>query len=220
MIDFSKYNEESFYRPDDKVEYKKIVKDISACVQKSALDKYVLGRKLIEFFESRRYGGYENKELQKLYSSVKVWTNNLHQDRFFAVCEYEFGLEKSVVSRLMNVVDEFGDGEKGLKVEFSKYKYSVLVEMLSLSPEQRENIKSDWTVSKVREYKKSLVATSQQNEDEKTEEKPKEEFPQFKSWKRNDFIRRILTLEKENATLREKLFSEGKDKIIERDSSL
>ena len=205
MIDFSKFNEESMYRPDDKVEYKKIVKEISACVQKSALDKYELGRKLIEFFNSKRYGGYENKELQKLYSSVKVWTNNLHQDRFFAVCEYEFGLEKSVVSRLMNVVDEFGDGEKGFKAEFSKFKYSVLVEMLNLNPEERKEIKTDWTVSKVRAYKKSLVATSQQEEEAKTEEKPKEEYPQFKSWKRNDFIRRILSLEEECAKLKEKL---------------
>lgn len=210
MIDFSKFNEESFYRPDDEVEYKKIVKDISACVQKSALDKYELGRKLIEFFNSKRYGGYENKELRKLYPSVKAWTNNLCQDRFFSVCEYEFGLEKSVVFRLMNVVDEFGDGDKGLKKEFSKYKYSVLVEMLNLSPEERKNIKPEWTVSQIRQYKKSLVATSQQEDNKETESRtPKEEYPQFKSWKRNDFIKRILSLEEENKKLLAML--EGKE---------
>lgn len=205
MIDFSKFNEQGSYCVDDKTDYKRFVKDIAFCVQKSVLDKYELGRKLIEFFESTKYCAGDEKRLTPLYKSTKAFVNNCHEDKFFAVCEYEFGLEKSVVSRLMNVVDEFGDGEKGLKKEFSKYKYSVLVEMLNLSPEERKDIKPDWTVSQVRAYKKSLVATSQQEEEEPTGEKPKEEYPQFKSWKRNDFIRRILSLEEECAMLKEKL---------------
>ena len=208
MVDFNKNNDSSCYRPDDKSEYQRFVKDIVFSVKKSSLDKYELGRKLLDFWNSKRYGCFEGKELEKTYSSIKAWTNNLHQDRFFAVCEYEFGLEKSVVSRLINVVDEFGDGEKGFKKEFSKYKYSVLVEMLNLSPEDRKNIKSEWTVSQVRAYKKSLVAMSQQDEEEKAD-KPKEEYPQFKSWKRKDFIRRILSLEDECKKLREAL--EGKE---------
>ena len=142
--------------------------------------------------------------MHNLYPSLKCWTNNLHKDRFFTVCEFEFGLEKSVVSRLMNVVDEFGDGEKGIKTEYSKYKYSVLVEMLNLSVEERKNIMPDWTVSKVREYKKSLVATSQQDNNEEIEKvKPKEEYPQFKNWKRIDFCKRIVVLEDENKKLLE-----------------
>lgn len=210
MIDFTKNNDYSYYRQDDEAEYKRIVKDIAICVQKSTLDKYELGRKLIEFFESKRYGGFEDKNLQKLYSSVKAWTNNLHENRFFAVCEYEFGLEKSVVSRLMNVVDEFGDGEKGLKKEYSKYKYSILVEMLNLSPEERKEVKPNWTVTKIRAYKKSLIATSQQEENEEKTDKPKEDYPQFKGWKRNDFIRRIISLEEECENLKKML--EGKEK--------
>ena len=208
MIDFNRNNETSYYPLDGKSEYKRFVKDIVFCVQKSSLDKYELGRKLLDFWNSKRYGCFEGKELEKTYSSIKAWTNNLHQDRFFAVCEYEFGLEKSVVSRLMNIVDEFGDGEKGLKAEFSKYKYSVLVEMLSLSPEERKEIKPEWTVTQVRNFKKSLVATSQQDEDVKAD-KPKEEYPQFKSWKRLDFIKRILALEKENNELQKRLEGKG-----------
>ena len=205
MIDFSKFNEQGCYCEDNEAKYKEFVKNIGVYVQKSALDKYELGIKLIEFFESRKYCAGDEKKLSSLYKSTKCFVKNCHEDKFFAVCEFEFGLEKSVVSRLMNVVDEFGDGEKGLKKEFSKYKYSVLVEMLNLSPDERKEIKSDWTVSRVRAYKKSLVATSQQEEEEPTGEKPKDEYPQFKSWKRNDFIRRIFSLEEENAKLREKL---------------
>ena len=207
MIDFEKYNEQGRYIKSDKSECEKIIKDIVSCVNKSFLDKYELGRKLIDFFNSERYAGYENKECVKLYS-LKVLNFNLHQSKFFAICEYEFGLEKSVVSRLMNIVDEFGDGEKGLKAEFSKYKYSVLVEMLSLSPEERKEIKPEWTVTQVRNFKKSLVATSQQDEDVKAD-KPIEEYPQFKSWKRLDFIKRILALEKENNELQKRLEGKG-----------
>lgn len=71
MIDFSKYDEQSCYREDDKAEYNRIVKDITFCVQKSTLDKYELGRKLIEFFESKRYG-FEKKRNAKFISILKV----------------------------------------------------------------------------------------------------------------------------------------------------
>ena len=204
MIDFSKFNEQSSYCHDDKIHYKEFVKNIVLCVQKSSLDKYELGRKLIEFFYSKRYCACDDNKLISLCKSTKSLVNNCHEDRFFAVCEFEFGFDKSVVSRLMNVVDEFGDGEKGLKKEFSKYKYSVLVEMLNLSPEDRKNIKPEWTVSQVRAYKKSLVAMSQQEDIEKLD-KPKEDYPQFKSWKRKDFIKRILSLEDEVKELRKAL---------------
>ncbi len=65
----------------------------------------------------------------------------------------------------MNIVDEFGDGERGFKDEWREYKYSQLVEMLPLTPEERKAITPDMTVAAIRAYKKSLVATSQQNDD-------------------------------------------------------
>lgn len=208
MIDFLIKNNSSSFWGDDKEMYSAKVKDIKSCVSKSALDKYELGRKLIDFWNSDRYSyGAENHKIIFIYPKINT-SFNLHSDNFFIVCEYEFGLEKSVVSRLMNIVDEFGDGEKGFKKEFSKYKYSVLVEMLSLSPEERKEIKPEWTVTQVRNFKKSLVATSQQDEDVKAD-KPKEEYPQFKSWKRLDFIKRILALEKENNELQKRLENNG-----------
>lgn len=208
MIDFSIRDKQGQHLSDDKEAYQGLVKDILSSVHKSVLDKYELGKKLIDFWHSGRYSyGAENRHIVFHFKGIEH-TFNLHQNNFFAVCEYEFGLEKSVVSRLMNVFDEFGDGEKMIKKEFSKYKYSVLVEMLTLSAEERKNIKPEWTVSQVRAYKKSLVATSQQEEDVQ-EDKPKEEYPQFKSWKRNDFIKRILSLEDEVKKLRELV--DGKD---------
>ncbi len=197
MIDFTLKDKESKYSPDDKEIYFKFIKDICSSIEKSTLDKYELGYKLIDFYKSGRYGYKVGKDLLMICNSVNP-VFNLHQNNFFAVCELEFGLEKSSVSRLMNVVDEFGNGSNGLKKEFSKYKYSVLVEMLNLSADERKGVMSEWTVSQVRDYKKKLVATSQQeNEMEGLEPAPKEEYPQFKKWKRNDLCRRIVELEQE-----------------------
>lgn len=196
MIDFVKNNNAGRSLCDEQV-YVNDIQDISSCVSKNTLSKYDLGLKLIAFWTNGNYVfGCEKKKLYKLYKNVNQ-VCNLHSNNFFAVCEYEFGLEKSVVSRLMNVVDEFGNGSKGLKKEFAKYKYSVLVEMLNLSPDERKGVKSEWTVSQVRDYKKTLVATSQQDEDISSLPPPEEEFPQFKKWKRIDLCRRIVDLEQE-----------------------
>ncbi|MDY4655823.1 MAG: hypothetical protein SO386_06355, partial [Eubacteriales bacterium] len=86
---------------------------------------------------------------------------------FFDYCNVNFKLDKSQVSRYMNIVSEFGDGLRGFKDEYKDYSYSLLTEMLSLTPEQRKKVKPDWTIKQVREYKKELagvVATSQPKE--------------------------------------------------------
>ena len=56
----------------------------------------------------------------------------------------------------MNIVDEFGDGLRCFKKKWEKFGYSQLCELLPLSDEERKPVKPDWTIKKIREYKKSL----------------------------------------------------------------
>ena len=43
-----------------------------------------------------------------------------------------------------------------LKDQWKEYKYSALSELLSLDPEERKEVKPDWTIRQIREYKKQL----------------------------------------------------------------
>ena len=99
-------------------------------------------------------------------------------------CEKNLGLDKSAVSRCINVYRAFNASSSpsyvnGLKKfgspmelseDWDEYSYSQLCEMLPLTPEQRKDISPDMSVKQIREYKKGLkykksdnaVATSQQ----------------------------------------------------------
>lgn len=102
-------------------------------------------------------------------------------------CENNFGLDKTAVSRCINVCEEFSMKEHfsgeikhdafklALDDQWKDFSYSQLVEMLPLSEEQRYKIKPTMSIKEIREYKKSLkqklkktddgeVATSQQVE--------------------------------------------------------
>ena len=85
-------------------------------------------------------------------------------------CEANLGLDKSAVSRCINVYRNFNardDCERignyeshGLAMDLSErwkdYSYTQLCEMLPLTEDQRKQIKPDMTVKQIREYKKSL----------------------------------------------------------------
>ncbi|MBD5495490.1 MAG: hypothetical protein HDR12_14295 [Lachnospiraceae bacterium] len=85
-------------------------------------------------------------------------------------CDKNLGLDKSAVSRCINVYREFnasnyvtyknGVAQKGSAIELSEqwenYSYTQLCEMLPLNSKQRKDIKPDMTIKEVREYKKSL----------------------------------------------------------------
>ncbi|MDE7021386.1 MAG: hypothetical protein K2P23_10910 [Lachnospiraceae bacterium] len=87
-------------------------------------------------------------------------------------CEVNLGLDKSSVSRCINVYRAFNasnsvsykNGVKSvgaaieLSDEWKDYSYTQLCEMLPLSPEQRKDITSDMSISQIREYKKNLKA--------------------------------------------------------------
>ena len=161
MIDFNNRNLEhmSFGKQDVelfKLHCKKIEEDLSAGKE----NYFYLGVHLLDMYSCKTY------RVKSEEFTSDIW--NCSSAYFFAVCEKYFGLDKSQVSRYMNIVSEFGDKLIGFAEQWKPYSYSQLSEMLSLTPEQREEVKPDWTIKRIREYKKELagesVATSQPKE--------------------------------------------------------
>ena len=155
MIDFNcrnNYGGNAYDKDELKWRSDKVLEDLSA----NKTNYFYLGAHLIDIWNTRCYGAHTFDTL-----------SNYSGKNFFDYCYVTFGLGKSQVSRYMNIVDEFGDGLRGFKSEYKDYSYSLLSEMLSLSPAERKKVKPDWTIKQVREYKKELsgtVATSQQAE--------------------------------------------------------
>lgn len=85
-------------------------------------------------------------------------------------CEVNLGLDKSAVSRCINVYRNFnasndvsfngGVKSTGCAMELSEqwkdFSYTQLCEMLPLSNKQRKMVRPEMTVSQIREYKKNL----------------------------------------------------------------
>lgn len=137
------------------------IKDIRATLSQIGNCKIYLGFKLIDLYKSKDYAADQFLMCNSLGISGKK--KGLRESfAFFAYCEKYLYLDKSQVSRYMNVADEFGDRSDGVKPEWKYYSYSQLVELLPLSSEQRKAVKPEWTVKDIRDYKK-LVATSQQD---------------------------------------------------------
>lgn len=154
MIDFSIRNNHggtSFPKADEKWRREKVLEDLAA----SKTNYFYLGAHLFDIWKTKTYAVH----------SFDI--NNYSGANFFNYCAEYFGLDKSQVSRYINIVVEFGDGLRGFKDEYKEYSYSLLTEMLSLTPEQRKKVKANWTIKQIREYKKELsgvVATSQPKE--------------------------------------------------------
>lgn len=146
-------------------EYDRIVPDIRNKIGAIKSDKVALGYALIALYESNTYRCRAADADMKQIGANDT-RSNCSPKVFFGACELDFGLEKSQVSRLMNVVDEFGDGKGDLLDYWKPFQWSVLVEMLPLTYEQRKAIGVDWSREKVRAYKKSLVAPAQQEEND------------------------------------------------------
>ena len=131
--------------------------------------------------------------------------NNGYLDFGFATleefCEVNLGLDKSAVSRCINVYREFnaaddvtfGIGVKshGCAMELSdrwkNYSYTQLVEMLPLASEDRERVLPDMSCKQIREFKKQLkqkkkaVASTQPEtpEEEPTKDKKIFDFVEY-----------------------------------------
>lgn len=169
MIDLDNINSASrLFTTDEelneaRVLYQQEIEDIKQSLNSVGGAKYDVGLKLIRMYESENYSsvfgwifhhGCSNGESMGCTGGYV----------FSSECEKRFGLDKSQVSRYMNIVDEFGDRENGFKDEWKDYSYSQLVELLPLSADERKKVEPTWTIKQIRDYKKRLVATSQQVE--------------------------------------------------------
>lgn len=196
MIDF-KQKRFLYVSSNEKTENLEVLEKYAATIRKdleeSKQNFFWLGVHLIDLYSSNTYSVTFDRE--KL--NVSCLVDNCSAECFFAYCFDEFGLDKTQVSRLMNIVDEFGDGLRCFKKKWEKFGYSQLCELLPLSDEQRKSVKPDWTVKQIREYKKSLVATSQQVEMElpEMEEPPKDKYARFEKWSKRELCDKIFDLE-------------------------
>ena len=121
---------------------------------------------------------------------------------FLRVCKSEFVLDKSEVSRMLRVVEYFGNEEKtGIAEKWQGYSYTVLAEMLTLSEEERDHVKKTWTVKNVKDFKKLLAKDEKEGAEEETEDPP-DEFVRFRKYTKAQLCCEILRLEEELRNLR------------------
>lgn len=119
--------------------------------------------------------GFHLKEIRQCKYHEKLGYEDFGE---FCLCNY--GMEKSAVSRCLNVYERFADGdeykETGRKMwihpDYKAYSYSQLCEMVSMKPEDLKKVKPDMSVKSIRELKKSLENPEKK---EKKEEKEKKE---------------------------------------------
>lgn len=195
------------YSTSTEVQLQTLITEIRGFINAMERDKFTLGVKLLNLYNNKKYSNYAaNKVVLQHYGYYRHC--NANAEVFFAMCEIEFGLDKSTVSRYMNVVDEFGknDPNEGLIDYYKAFKWSALVEMLSMSPDERKLVKPEMTIKQIRDLKKSLVATSQQKDKDK--EPPRKEPERFKTYTRIMLIDYIEQLEDRVKTLE----SEAEDK--------
>lgn len=130
---------------------RKILADLSDIKQ----NKFYLGCHLLDLLKSEDYAADPGWIMPNRTLSGKIQGCS-DSFVFMSYCEKHFGLDRSQVSRYMNIVDEFGDEMRGYKAPYDRFSYSQLVEMLPLSDEQRKKVLPSWTVKEIREYKKKL----------------------------------------------------------------
>lgn len=165
---------------------------------------FYLGLHLTDLYVSNAYATnpYSIGDLRVNGWNVPIGAGNCCSAFFFAYCYEKFGLDKSQVSRYMNIVDEFGDGGRGFKKAWDKFSYSQLCEMLPLSAEERKPIKPNWTIKQIRDYKKTLAVKPQsEGKDETPEEQPPTKYARFEKWTKNELCDKIFELEAERETL-------------------
>lgn len=182
---------------------KTIKKDLNA----TKTNFFYLGKHLIDFYNSNAYSVivYDEEQL-RLELNIPIGYGNCCSAYFFAYCYDTFGLDKTQVSRYMNIVDEFGNEANDFDNAWDKFSYSQLCELLPLTEKQRKPVQPDWTIKKIREYKKSLVATSQQEQTELSDaEVPPNKYTRFEKWTKNELCDKIFELEAERETLLQEL---------------
>ena len=128
----------------------------------------------------------------------------------------KFGLCRTTVYNYLEVVDTFAtyindkdkEPEYRINAEAQSYQFWQLIEMTSLTYQERLNVQPNWTREEIRAYKKSLRekknGSVQPAERIEAEEKPMTEAQQrFAKYSKDDLINLVVNLEKDIATITE-----------------
>ena len=187
-------------------------------------------------------------ELQRLWEAAnpdKKYTENPYHSpggldywcssvSFLAFMRVNFGLCRTTVYNYLEVVDEFATYivEKGkdpyysINTEAKSFQFWQLIEMTSLSYQERLKVEPNWTREQIRAYKKELrdkfkIKPVQPAEQVEAEDKPKTEAQQrFAKYSKDDLINAVVELEEQKAAI-ENEAQELRDRIrdLEKNSS-
>ena len=138
----------------------------------------------------------------------------------------KFGLCRTTVYNYLEVVDEFAtyindkdkEPEYRINVEAQSYQFWQLIEMTSLTYQERLKVQPNWTREEIRAYKKSLRekknGSVQPAELVEAEEKPMTEAQQrFAKYSKDDLINLVVGLEKDIAIMAEQHQKEFENSI-------
>ena len=136
---------------------------------------------------------------------------------FLTFLKEKFGLCRTTVYNYLEVVDTFATyiEERGKESKYSineeakHYQFWQLIEMTSLTYQERLKVQPNWTREEIRAYKKSLREKNkglvQPAEQIEAEEKPMSEAQQrFAKYSKDDLIDLVVNLEKEQSEFAEK----------------
>ena len=132
-------------------------------------------------------------------------TNSIY---FLTFLKEKFGLCRTTVYSYLEVVDKFAtyindrdtEPEYRISAEAKFFQFWQLIEMTSLTYEERQKVQPNWTREEIRAYKKSLRekknAAVQPAESVEAEEKPMTEAQQrFAKYSKDDLINLVVELE-------------------------
>lgn len=143
--------------------FNELAEKIKNCTGIVVKNKINVGCFLYQMWESCCYVA-EFMTVRDDYQLSGYSFRNCHQDVFYAVCDKFFGLDKKEVQTYMNVASCFVDPETfELYPKYKDFKWYQLVEMIPLSEEQRERIDPSWSRQRIRDYKKSLKPSKEED---------------------------------------------------------
>lgn len=140
--------------------------------------------------------------------------NTIH---YLTFLKEKFGFGRTTVYNYLEVVDRFStyieeEGKEAvysINAEAKQFQFWQLIEMTSLSYQERLKVQPNWTREEIRAYKRSLheknKGSIQPAELVEAEEKPMSEAQQrFAKYSKDDLIDLVVNLEKEQSEFAEK----------------
>lgn len=129
----------------DELGYDGLTKEIRVTMRRTAQDAVKLGYML------------------KRMTEEKLWVN--HYDTLDEYLLRELHIDYTLATRFIKIHTTYAESEKSLviKEQYGEYSQGALIEMLSMTEEQREAVTPDMTVKEIRQIKKKeqSVATAQ-----------------------------------------------------------